>query len=140
VVVLCFGHELLELWVGEAYTRVAPAVLWLTVINFYFSTYLWTALSVLMGAGLVKRMFWASLLEVAIVLVLIVILVPRFGLPGLALGGLIGNVLIGFPYFIAKACRLGALGLGSFLAATMLRPAAGAAPALALGIVLKLHV
>src|SRR5690606_4223778 len=42
VVVLCFGQELLELWVGEAYTRVAPAVLWLTVINCYVSTYFWT--------------------------------------------------------------------------------------------------
>lgn len=138
VVVLCFGQELLELWVGEAYTRVAPAVLWLTVINCYVSTYFWTALSVLMGAGLVKRMFWASLLELAIVLVLIMILVPPFGLTGLALGGLIGNVVIGFKYFIAKACRLGDLRLGSFLFATMLRPAAGAAPALAVGIGLEL--
>src|SRR5690606_28400881 len=138
VVVLCFGQELLELWVGEAYTRVAPAVLWLTVINCYVSTYFWTALSVLMGAGLVKRMFWASLLALAIVLVLIVILVPPFGLTGLALGGLIGNVLIGFKYFIAQACRLGDLRLVSFPFAPMLRPAAGAAAALAVEIGLGL--
>src|SRR5690606_14617169 len=135
-VVLCFGHTLLELWVGEAYTRVAPAVLWLTVVNFYFSTYFWTSLSVLMGAGLVKRMFWTSVGEVAIVLVLILMLVPRLGLSGLALAGLIGNVLIGFKCFVAWACRLTGLGRGAFLLSTLARPIAGAAPGLAIGICL----
>ncbi|HSG64282.1 MAG TPA: oligosaccharide flippase family protein, partial [Gammaproteobacteria bacterium] len=101
IVLLCFGMTILDLWIGTEYTNVDPRVLWFTVMSFFLSTYFWSSLAVLMGAGLVKRIFWTSVLEVAIVLALILVLVPVLGLAGLALAGLIGNALIGFSRFVA---------------------------------------
>jgi hypothetical protein len=87
-----------------------------------------------MGSGLVKRIFWTSVLEVAIVLALILALTPRLGLAGLALAGLIGNALIGFAYFVAGACALARLKLAPYLWRTLGRPVIGGLPALIVGI------
>jgi hypothetical protein len=114
--------------------------LWFTVLSFFLSTYFWSALAVLMGSGFVKRIFWTSVFEVALVLALIVALVPRLGLAGLALAGLIGNALIGFTYFVAGACRLAGLNLASFLWRTLVRPVLGSLPALFIGIWLVRNV
>jgi O-antigen/teichoic acid export membrane protein len=134
IVLLCFGTAILDLWIGAEYTNADPRVLWFTVLSFFLSTYFWSALAVLMGSGLVKRIFWTSVLEVAIVLALILALTPRLGLAGLALAGLIGNALIGFAYFVAGACALARLKLAPYLWRTMGRPVIGGLPALIVGI------
>jgi O-antigen/teichoic acid export membrane protein len=105
VIVVFFGEAILDLWVGSEYTDVSVTVLWFTAANFFFSTYLWTSLNVLMGAGEIKRIFWISVAEVVLVLALIVSLVPVMGLPGLALAGLIANVVTGVFLFIPAACQ-----------------------------------
>ncbi len=133
IVLLCFGTAILDLWIGPEYTSADPRVLWFTVLSFFLSTYFWSALAVLMGSGFVRQIFWASVLEVAIVLILILGLVPWLGLVGLALAGLIGNALIGFPCFIAGACKITGLGLGGFLWKTFAWPVIGSLPALFLG-------
>jgi O-antigen/teichoic acid export membrane protein len=133
VVILCFGDRILDLWIGEEFTDVAPAVLWFTTVNFFFSTYIWTALSILMGAGLARWVFWVSVLEVASILVMIVALVPTFGLPGLALAALLGNVAIGYVFFVRRACNISALAPARFVWSTLLRPVMACLPALAVG-------
>jgi O-antigen/teichoic acid export membrane protein len=105
VIVVFFGEEILALWVGREYTDVPATVLWFTAANFFFSTYLWTSLNVLMGAGEIKRIFWISLAEIVLVLALVFSLVPSMGLPGLALAGLIANVVTGVFLFVPAACH-----------------------------------
>ena len=106
VVVVVFGHAILDVWIGPAFTDIQPAVLYFTAMNFFFSTFLWTSLTILLGAGEVRRVFRYSVLEVLLVLLLIVLLVPQLGLPGLALAGLIANVATGLFLFLPAACRL----------------------------------
>lgn len=139
-VVLCFGDAILDLWIGPEYTDVAPAVLWLTAVNFYMSTHSWTALAVLLGTAHVRQVFWTSVIEVGSVLVLILLLVPQLGLTGLALAALIGNVTVGLAGIVARACRLAEVALWPFLRTTLLRPAAAAAPGLVLGVWLAREV
>lgn len=134
LVVLCFGEKVLDLWVGEQYTDIAPAVLWLMALNFYFSTYLWTAISVLAGSGHVRMLFWASLIEVVMTLVLIVVLTPAFGLPGLVFAGLVANVVTGVGFFILRACHLTGTPFWPFLLKTLLLPIATSLPSFALGL------
>jgi O-antigen/teichoic acid export membrane protein len=128
VAILFFGNGILALWVGAEYTDIPAAVLWFTAANFFFSTYLWTALNVLMGAGEIRRIFFISVFEVALVLALILALVPTTGLPGLALAGLVGNVLTGLFLFIPAACRLTTVTPRRFVARGLLPMLAAALP------------
>jgi O-antigen/teichoic acid export membrane protein len=133
-VVLCFGTAILDVWLGETVVDVAPSVLWFTALSFWFSTYLWTSLSVLMGAGEARMVFWTSVLEVAMVLALLLAFVPRLGLTGFALAGLVANVAIGLAFFTPRACRLAAIPHWRFLRDTLLVPVGAAVPALGLGL------
>jgi len=141
IVVVFFGETILELWVGGEYTDIAPAVLWFTAANFFFSTYLWTALTVLMGAGEIRRIFYYSVFEVVLILALILLLVPRFELPGLAFGALLANVVTGLFLFIPAACRLTALTPSAFVARSLVPPLLAVVPvcALAYGLERWLH-
>jgi O-antigen/teichoic acid export membrane protein len=133
-VVLCFGTAILDIWIGEALVDVEPSVLWFTVLSFWFSTYLWTSLSLLMGAGQARMVFWTSLLEVGFVLALLLALAPRLGLTGFALAGLVANVAIGLAFFTRRACTLASMPHWRFLRATLLVPLGAAAPAFVLGL------
>lgn len=140
IVLLCFGTAILDLWIGTEYTNADPRVLWFTVLSFFLSTYFWSALAVLMGSGHVKRIFWTSVLEVAIVLALILALTPGLGLAGLALAALLGNALIGFGCFVAQACTLVESKLLPFVWKSLARPVIGGLPALVLGVWLARNV
>ncbi len=128
IVIVFFGKSILDIWVGEEYTNVSISVLWFSAANFFFSTYLWTALNVLLGAGEMRRIFMISVFEVALVLVLILSLVPLFGLPGLALGGLLANVVTGLFLFIPAACRHTALRPAGFVARSLVPALLAAVP------------
>ncbi len=129
IVVVFFGQPILNLWVGEEYTTLHPTVLWFTAANFFFSTYLWTSLNVLTGAGAVKQIFRMSVFEVLLVLALILSLVPFFALPGLALAGLVANVLTGVFLFIPAACRLTTLRTRAFVGSSLVPHLLAATPA-----------
>lgn len=129
VVVLFFGHAFLDLWVGKEFTQVAMAVLWFTVANFLFSTFLWTSLNLLMGAGRMRRVFELSVMEVLLALGLVLVLTPALGLTGLALAGLLANVWAGLAWFVPEACRLAGTARGDFVARALLRPLLASLPA-----------
>ena len=131
VVVACFGQSVLNLWIGEEFTNVHPSVLWFTAANFFFTTYLLTSINVLMGAAEMKRIFVFSVIEVTAVLLLILLLVPRFALPGLALAGLIANVATGLILFIPAACEFTNMKPAKFVSRSLLRQLAAATPGLA---------
>lgn len=136
LVIAVLGDALLDLWIGEEYTPVPPAVLWFTIGNFFFSTLLWTPLNLLMAAGHIRTIFQVSVAEVALAVVLILLLAPPYGLPGLALAGLVANVAIGFAFFIPMACREAQEPVRRFLGTTLLPALAVAVPTGALGWVL----
>jgi O-antigen/teichoic acid export membrane protein len=137
IVIVFFGDTILDLWVGSEYTDVDVAVLWFSAFNFFFSTYLWTSLNVLMGSGEIRRIFKISVFEVLLVVVLIVILIPRFGLIGLALGGLIANVVTGIFLFVPAACRKTNLKAWHFVTLSLLTPLLAAGPGYLAGYFLR---
>ncbi|MEO8464156.1 MAG: lipopolysaccharide biosynthesis protein [Gammaproteobacteria bacterium] len=136
VVVICFGGALLDVWIGEDVVKVPSAVLWLTVLSFYLSTYLWTSLSVLMGAGKARTVFWISAGEVLLAVVLLLTFVPPLGLTGFALASFAANLAVGLGFLVPYACRLTRLAYWPFLGRTFLRPIAAVLPALGVGVIL----
>ncbi len=135
-VVLCFGGTLLDVWIGEDVVKVPMPVLWLTALSFYLSTYLWTSLSVLMGAGRARAVFWISAGEVLFALLLLIVLVPVLGLTGFALAACAANFAVGLGFLVPYACRLTRIAFWPFLARTLLLPIAAALPAFGVGMVL----
>ena len=134
VVIAVYGEAILNLWIGSEYTDISVTVLWFTVANFFFSTYLWTALNLLMGAGEFRRIFWISAFEIVLVVMLILALVPSMSLPGLALAGLLANVATGVTLFIPAACRRTTLRPASFIFDTLFPKLVAALPGLGLGV------
>lgn len=134
IVLLVFGQSILDLWIGDEVDAVEPEVLWFTVISAYFSTYLWTSLSVLAGSGEVRRVFWVSVLEVGGGLILLLTLVPSYGLTGFALAGLVANVVTGLVFFVPSASRRAGVPFVPLVLRTLVVPVAAAAPGLALGV------
>lgn len=133
LIVVFFGTTILDLWVGAEYTDVSVWFLWLVAADFFFSTFLWTSLNVLMAAGDMKRIFQISLFEVALSLVLILSLAPSLGLPGLALAALIANVVTGLFLFLPRACAATDLSVAGLVWKGLVLRLAGAAPAAAVG-------
>ncbi len=131
VVLLVHGDRLLAVWIGREYTTVSPAVLVFTVLNFAFSTWLWTAINVLLAVGRVRYVCIVSAGEVATVLALLLLLVPHYGLAGFAAAGFVANVVFGLAFFIPSACAASASHWPRFMTALLLRPLIAAALALA---------
>ena len=128
IAVFFFGRQIIGLWIGAEYFDVSILVLHFVVLNFLMSAFLWTSLAVLSGLGLVRRIFVFSVLELVLVVGLIVLTVPRFGLTGLAASSMAANVLIGFALFIPAACRATGLPLWRLLSSGLARPLLPAVP------------
>lgn len=133
LVVVFFGANILDLWVGAEYTDVGPWFLRLVAADFFFSTFLWTSLNVLMAAGDMKRFFQISAFEIALSLGLILFLAPALGLTGLALAALIANLVTGLFLFLPSACATTGLGVIRLIWSGLLLRLLGVAPAVAVG-------
>ncbi|MEO0995994.1 MAG: oligosaccharide flippase family protein [Pseudomonadota bacterium] len=131
VVLLAHGDRLLAVWIGREYTAVSPAVLVFTVLNFAFSTWLWTAINVLLAVGRIRYVFVVSVGEVAAVLALLLALVPHYGLAGFAAAGFVANVVFGLAFFIPAACAASAGHWPRFMTALLVRPLLAATLAVA---------
>jgi uncharacterized membrane protein YtjA (UPF0391 family) len=79
------------------------------------------------AAGIAVFLFWAFVILTVIFLILA--LVPRFGLPGLALAGLVANVLTGVAFYVPAACRLARVQASVLLVKALAQPAAACVPA-----------
>lgn len=134
IVISLFGHSILDLWIGPEYTEIEDGVLWFTIANFYFSAFLWPSINVLLGAGEVRRIFFISLSEVALVLLLILLLVPSHGLVGLAAAGFIANILFGILYFLRDASIICNISIGMFVRKSIFRPLLACVPAFVAGL------
>ncbi len=75
---------------------------------------------VLMMCGWERKLVWASLADATTNLVLSILLVPRFGIAGVAIGTLIPTVIIGWCWVLPLAARFAALSPREFCLAAYL--------------------
>jgi O-antigen/teichoic acid export membrane protein len=91
---------------------------------------------VLMMCGWERRLLWASVVEAVANLGLSLLLVPRLGIAGVAIGTLIPAVLVGWAWVLPLAARFAGMPLGEFCAVAYLPAlrAIGAAAAVLVGL------
>jgi O-antigen/teichoic acid export membrane protein len=140
IITIVFGNAMLAAWVGADYAVLPDGALPLLVINLFFSALLWPATTMLLGIGSVRRVFWFSAIEVAIGLIAILLLTPRFGIVGFIAALLAANVIAGFALTLPAIATALTAGISSFFLAGLLKPLLTCLPALAAALTIQTFV
>jgi O-antigen/teichoic acid export membrane protein len=135
---IVFGPRFIGWWIDPSYERPAGGVLQILMLSsFLFLPVRGVAVPVLMGLGKPRVPAIASMAAGFLNLGLSLLLIGPFGLPGVALGTAIPNVLFAF-LVITVVCRELEIGVSRYLQYVVPRAAMGALPVLALLLWLRL--
>ena len=126
---LLLGRQALAVWVGPGHEDALPVLLILLPV-FLVSATQNPAGVILRGIGRVRALAISVLLEYVVNVTLTIILVPRVGVTGAAIGTLIPALLNDGLVIPALACRELGIPYGGFLAQTWIRPLLAALPVL----------
>jgi len=132
-----FGESVLRLWIPDVAGKASSVLLAILVINYLFSAYLWTSTIILMAVNRIRLIVLLTVAEIALELILIVVLAPRFGLIGVAVAGLCANVGVGAAIELPIVARMLRTGVGEFVGATLGRSVIACVPALIVALVLR---
>lgn len=128
---LVFGRQVLELWVGPGHEEALP-VLYLFLGVFLVSAIQNPSAVILQGIGQVRLLALAVIAEYVANLVLSIILLPRVGLVGAALGTLIPAFVVDVFLIPWLVCRALKISYGHFVFGTLMGPLLSVVPAWAL--------
>lgn len=127
-----FGDAIVTLWIPEIAGEVSPMLLAVLCLSALVSALLSTSTVMLLAMGRVRLVVGLTVLEVLVEVVLILLLAPRLGLLGVAIGGLIANTGVGLLVELPITCRLVGLSMLRLLTHSTLRLLVAALPAMLL--------
>ncbi|MCP1675778.1 O-antigen/teichoic acid export membrane protein [Natronocella acetinitrilica] len=133
VFLLLVGESLLVFWVAELEPVLVAGLLPLVVVSFFVAAICWTPTLVLMAVNRIRLVACLTLAEIGLSVALMLILVPRLGLLGVAWAVLIAGLLVGSLFLLPAACRAANLGLVDLLASGVARVILAVGPAAVLG-------
>lgn len=128
---LAFGRQTLTVWVGQGHEDALP-VMYVFLITFLVSASQNPAATILRGIGQVRAIALFVLAEYAVNIALSIILIPRVGVVGAALGTFIPAVINNLVFIPWLVCRALEVDYRDFVRGSLLGPALSAIPALAL--------
>lgn len=126
-----FGRQALQVWVGPGHEDALP-VLYVFLGVFLVSSAQNPASSILKGVGKVKALALVVLGEYIVNIMLSIILIPRVGVVGAALGTLVPALINDLAVIPWLACRALNMDYSRFLLGTVLGPLSAAVPTFAL--------
>jgi O-antigen/teichoic acid export membrane protein len=112
VMLTVFSDAILTLWVGAEYAQYAPLVMLLAIANL-IGTSQWPAVEILLGIARHRVVAVTSLAAGIANVVLSVVLLPIFGLVGVALGTLIPTAIASLCVVMPFAMRMLGVSLGA---------------------------
>jgi len=127
-----FGDTIVTLWIPEIADDVSPALLAILCLNGLVSALLSTSTVMLLAIGRIRLVVGLTVLEVLVEVALILLLAPRLGLVGVAIGGLVANAGLGLLVELPITCRLVGLSTPGLLTRSALRLLVAALPAVLL--------
>jgi O-antigen/teichoic acid export membrane protein len=134
---IVFGPRFIGWWVGDSFAAPAGGVLRILMIgNLIFLPVRGVALPTLMGMGKPRLPAFGFLAAGLLNVAMSVLLAPRFGIAGVAIGTAVPNALFAIGV-LTLACRELELPLRDYLRYVVPRSALGAAPVLAVLLVLE---
>ncbi|MGH2357145.1 MAG: lipopolysaccharide biosynthesis protein, partial [Candidatus Limnocylindria bacterium] len=128
VAVAAYGEDFILAWIGEEHVDLPANVLPLVVASFSVTAFILTGTTILLALAKVKEVFWMGVAELVLAVTLVLIAVPRLGLPGLAGGLMVANMVITFICIVPYVCRLLGQSPADFLGQSLVRPLLAALP------------
>ncbi|HEY8508848.1 MAG TPA: oligosaccharide flippase family protein [Steroidobacteraceae bacterium] len=129
IYLIFFGDAVLMLWVPEAAPGVPHGLMALVVLDYLTSMYLWTATVVLIAIGRIRLAVALTLAEIVLGVALVLVLIPQYGLLGVAAASLAANVVTGFLFQIPITARCVGVPVSDLMGATLGRIALACVPA-----------
>jgi len=129
VAVTAYGEPFIHLWIGEETVEIPSGVMPLVVASFTTTAFVMTGAIILLAMARVRELFWMSVSEMILVLVLVLNLVPRTGLPGLAGSLFIANFAMTFLVTVPFVCKQLNQSMVAYVWISLLRPLLAAVPA-----------
>ncbi len=109
VILLAIGEEFISIWMGSEYQYKSGSVLHILLLGYYFHLVQLVSQGLLKGLNQHKYIAYILILEAGLNLLLSIILVPHYGIIGVAWGTvipmLLANVVL-IPYFTCKTLKL----------------------------------
>ena len=133
----CFGDVVLRLWVPEGAEALPAGLVTLVTLNSLVGVYLWTFTVLLMAANRIRLVAILTLIEVAIEVSLVLLLVHRYQLVGLAVAGLAAHAVIGFGVKIPIVARSEGTSVWSIVAPSLGRLCLVSVPAVTIALLLR---
>lgn len=134
---IVFGARFIGWWVGDTFAQPAGSVLRILMIgNLIFLPVRGVALPTLMGLGKPRLPAFGFLTAGVLNVAMSVVLARRFGIDGVAIGTAVPNMLFAI-WVLVLACRELEVPIAEYVRYVVPRSALGAAPVLALLIVLE---
>jgi O-antigen/teichoic acid export membrane protein len=119
IVAAVFGVDIARAWVPDAVEGTSVALFAALAASAFVSAYLWTGWIVLAATGSIRTVVKLLIVEVIVEIGLTLLLVPRFGLMGLALADFGGNALVGVFLELPLVARLIGLRAPAFIWRTL---------------------
>lgn len=127
VAIIAYGETFLLDWIGDD-INIPAGVMPIVVANVFTTTFVLTAVTILLALSKVRRVFWMGIAELVLAVIAMSFLVPRFELAGLAGSLLIANVIMTFGWVVPYACRVLDQRMMSFLVQSLARPLLAVVP------------
>ncbi|MBI4383384.1 MAG: polysaccharide biosynthesis C-terminal domain-containing protein [Nitrospinae bacterium] len=117
IMAYAYGPDLIRWWVGPEFVAESFPVLQIFLAVIFFSVFESTSSRILLGTGEVKFNARVSLVSAATNLGLSLLLAPKFGVVGVAMGTLVPSVAGNFLISPAYVCRLTGTPIAGFYTA-----------------------
>ncbi len=131
LVVAFFGDRILDLWVGEPFTRLPDAVVPVLAGSLFVTVFFSAASTILVALEKLKPLFVLSLAEGVLTVAFALLLVGPLGLVGIAIAFAAASAVITLGAATPYVCRVLAVAPATLLGEGLLRPLVAAAPAAA---------
>jgi O-antigen/teichoic acid export membrane protein len=129
IFLIFFGEAALRLWIPDMQDEVPALLLTVITLDVLVSVYLMTSAIVLTAMNAVRTVVILTAIEIVLTLGFVLALAPAYGLLGVVIGSLAGNVLIGFGLQVPIVARRIGVSVPQLVVPTLGRVALAVTPA-----------
>jgi O-antigen/teichoic acid export membrane protein len=107
VAIILFANKILLFWLGQEYADKSTGLLIILAVTYFFVALYIPLQGMLLGLGQLKFLIKQSMLMAAINLILLLILVPRYGITGAAWAYLVSVLPMFYAFYWAEHTQFG---------------------------------
>ena len=130
IVIFSMGDAIIANWVGAEYAGAGHPIVQILLISYMTTVFFLVPLTILTGLNKLKEIFYITLLENVLAVILVCLTVGPFQLVGLAAGCAAANILVSFCCLLPFVCRYLRVPIAHLLKEAFAKPFLPAIPAI----------